>query len=458
MKTVKRKLALTIFISLVIASTHALCQSTSLVNFSHLNELMQEVRVEGRDVSIVHIYADYPEYKWTDAGDEGIACVDDGARAAVVYLRDYEIHRNPESLSRAKSLLRFVLTMETADGEFYNFINRDLTINRTGKTSLKSFGWWAGRAVWALSMGYRVLKVTDTLFAAELRMGVQKALPNVSRLLDNYGRTETIDGFKTTKWLLYESGSDATTELLLGLAEYYRATQDSIVAGYIRKLADGLMLMQDGDARSFPFGAHRSWRTMWHSWGNSQTCVLAYAGRLLDDSAMVASAEREASGFYSRLLIQGMLKEWDFTQPAKKVSYDQIAYDIRPMTLGLLRLFDATGQGLYLMMAGLSSSWLLGNNVLHQAMYDSTTGRCFDGIKDSTDLNRNSGAESTIEALYTFLEVQQYPLAAKYLCYRKTSERSTSDKLEATFRDEQGHQVSLILDLTSGSLEAQENR
>jgi len=90
--------------------------------------------------------------------------------------------------------------------------------------------------------------------------------------------------------------------------------------------------------------------------------------------------------------------------PAAWSEYEQIAYGVRPMAVGLLRLFEATGDRDYLLMAGLAASWLAGNNPAGQAMYDPATGRCYDGIRDSLTLNLNSGAESTIEALYTLLE------------------------------------------------------
>jgi len=115
--------------------------------------------------------------------------------------------------------------------------------------------------------------------------------------------------------LVYDSGADVSSELLLGLIEYYRVTHDSRVREYIKKLADGLMMMQDGDAATFPYGLHRSWETMWHMWGNGQTQALAIAGLLLNDSAMIQSGEREAQGFYSRLLIQGYMKELDIAHP-----------------------------------------------------------------------------------------------------------------------------------------------
>src|SRR5512141_1440642 len=129
----------------------------SLVNLAHLDHLTQSIRFEGEEVGIVHIYADYPRYAWTDAGDEGIACVDDVARASVVYLHQSVSRHDSTSLARARSLLKFIMLMQTRDGEFYNFIRSDYSVNREGRTSVKSFGWWAGRALWALSFGSRVL-------------------------------------------------------------------------------------------------------------------------------------------------------------------------------------------------------------------------------------------------------------------------------------------------------------
>ena len=282
---------------LAVATAFGQAQKSSPVNFAHLRHLTQEVVLNGDPVSIVHVYANYPDYDWVeaaDSGQEGIACVDDAARAAVVYLRSFELQHDTASLSAARSLLRFVMSMETEDGNFYNFIRRDLTINRDGKTSFKSFGWWGGRGVWAMSLGYRLTKDADARFAGELRKCIERSLPHVEKLLDHYGQTKTESGFKLPTWLLYESGSDATTELLLGLVEFYQATHDKRVKAYIEKLADGLMVMQDGDIRTFPFGAHRSWETMWHSWGNSQSYVLAYAGRVLGDKKMIASARMES--------------------------------------------------------------------------------------------------------------------------------------------------------------------
>jgi hypothetical protein len=95
--------------------------------------------------------------------------------------------------------------------------------------------------------------------------------------------------------------------------------------------------------------------------------------------------------------------------------FPQISYGIRCMSLGLLRLYGATGSGDYAKLAGLAASWLMGNNVAKTLMYDPNTGRCFDGIVDSININYNAGAESTIEALLTVLNIANHSIARRYL-------------------------------------------
>ena len=429
--------------------------SSSLVNFHHLEHLTEKINFFGEEVSVVHVYANYPGYEWVGAkesGPEGIACVDDAARAAVLYLRDFELRGDQTSLAKARSLLKFVTKMQTEDGQFFNFIFVDHSINREGKTSYKSFGWWAARGVWAMATGYRVMKNVDPVFAAALKSGVERALPYVKKLLETYGDTKIIGSYRIPCWLLYESGADVVSELLLGLSEYYADTHDEQVKGFIEQLAAGVMLMQDGDERTFPFGLHRSWKTIWHMWGNGQTQALACAGRVLSDSTMIASAEREARGFYSRLLMNGFFKEMDVGHPDVKVQFEQIAYGVRPMAVGLIRLYEATSNVEYLTMAALAASWFFDNNVMGKPIYDLTTGRCYDGIRDSATMNKNSGAESTIEALYTLIELEQYPQAMKYLTYHRIRSGSTPQYVYGLFKDNSDNQLTLAIDLKTKTL------
>ena len=83
-----------------------------------------------------------------------------------------------------------------------------------------------------------------------------------------------------------------------------------------------------------------------------------------------------------------------------------------------MALFRATGDEKYARYGGLAASWLFGNNMAGVQMYDPATGRVFDGINGPTEwrVNRNSGAESTIEGLLSLQVVNDVP-AARDLLY-----------------------------------------
>ena len=62
-----------------------------------------------------------------------------------------------------------------------------------------------------------------------------------------------------------------------------------------------------------------------------------------------------------------------------------------------------------------AASWFTGNNVAGETMYASQTGRGYDGISGPNAVNKNAGAESTIEALFTVLEMERIPDARTWM-------------------------------------------
>jgi len=127
-----------------------------------------------------------------------------------------------------------------------------------------------------------------------------------------------------------------------------------------------------------------------------------------------ASAKAEADSYFARWLVDGPWHYLDYAT-GQPQPYEQIAYDVRTIAVGLTDLFGATGDARYAVMAGLAASWFTGNNAPGVAMYDPASGRGYDGINAPTTVNRNSGAESTVEALMTFQEVNRHPEARAWL-------------------------------------------
>lgn len=411
------------------------------VNLAHLNFLVEDVKIAGQPMAIIHIYSEAPKYEWVDASGEGIACVDDAARAAVVYLEDYELTRDKQSLDKAYRLLNFTLYMQAEDGEFYNFIyDREGTINKNGITSYKTSGWWAVRAGWALAAGIRVLKDEDETYTARLEESFLRLSEVWSAdVAAMYGKFSQVNGVNVPAWLITD-GADVTSVALLALLEYDRATGGSHAPtrDLIAKLAEGLSLFQYGDHRNYPFGLHPGSVAApfaWHAWGSTQTFVLAQAGAQLGKQEWISSARREADAYFSRLTAGQMVNEWGVLP----LPYSQIAYGINSIAQGYLALARATQDDTYGKLAGLTVGWLYGNNAAGFAMYDPATGRGYDGLQGSSTfrINLNSGAESTIEALMALQAVQKDPIALQYLHHKPAEEGSLSwQVLEAELADQ----------------------
>ena len=395
------------------------------VNLAHLNFLVEDVDIAGQPMAITHIYSEYPRYEWVDASGEGIACVDDASRAALVYLSDYESTGDSASLDKARRLLNFVLYMQAEDGQFYNFIlDRKGTINQTGNTSFKSSGWWAARGARALGAGYRVFRSVDPDYASKLDQAFRRIRDVWAGEVEaNYGKYNPVHGVQAPAWLIGDGG-DVTSIAVLALLEVDRATggQDVATRDLLAKLSEGLAVYQAGDDRNYPFGWHPDSATSpfsWHAWGSTQSFALAQAGQQLSRPDWIASAQREADTFYARLLAGEMVGEWGVLPD----EFPQIAYGVNSVVQALLALHQATGDDTYGKLAGIAGGWFYGNNAAGFPMYDPATGRGYDGLlgPSSFRVNQNAGAESTIEALMAVQAMDKDPVASRYLLYKSES-------------------------------------
>ncbi len=397
-----------------------------IINLAHLDHLCQDICFAGDSVTVVAIYADYPDYQPVPARGEGAACLDDAARAAVVYMRYIERFEAPQLLKRVKKLLKFVMAMQAEDGEFYNFIDPNFKINRYGKTSEKSFQFWAARAYWALGYGVGFFKRWDTDFARVLENQFLMIKKPLSKIMEQYGKYDIKNNRKYPVWLVNGSAADATSELLLGLIAYLEDHEDAELIEWTQRLAEGIGEMQAGENSGYP-GAFLSWIEVWHAWGNSQSQVMASLGHRLEKKVWIDAAEREANDFYRLLLDLCWIHEIDF-QTHRIERYPQITYDVRPVVSSLVTLAKVTGKRQYGELAGLSAAWLFGRNQAGQWMYDPDTGRAYDGIDSGGKINLNSGAESTIEAILCLLEVSgQRDAANTLLDWMESADQSNSN-------------------------------
>ncbi|HLA13544.1 MAG TPA: sugar ABC transporter substrate-binding protein [Gemmatimonadaceae bacterium] len=386
------------------------------IRLDHLRSLGLDAVVKGRPVRVVALYAEAPDYRPAASpardGYEGIASLDDAARAAVVYLRAYESTGDTVARREALGLLAFVVAMEEGDGEFVNFIDASGRLNRNAISSRKSMSYWAARSIWALGEAVRVLGRGDTL--GHIRPVLDRAVTRMAREIDA-GR-------------LIGGSATATSEALLGLLALQRAEPTPRVAALAERTAALLVPLSRGSVRSPPWGARTDQPgAEWHAWGTRSTAALAEAAVVLDRPEFADAARREADGLWGRFLLAGQAAS-TITSGDTSKWFPQIAYGVGPIVEGYLALADATGDRRYRTFAGLTAAWFVGANPAGVNMYDEKTGRTFDGIDGPSPIrvNRNSGAESTIEALLALQRVTADPEAARYLRYRPAGQLASS--------------------------------
>ena len=81
--------------------------------------------------------------------------------------------------------------------------------------------------------------------------------------------------------------------------------------------------------------------------------------------------------------------------------------DVAYTILALPLFYELFHDEKYLRKMAQSFSWFLGNNHLHQIIYNPCTGGCYDGLEEK-NVNLNQGAESTLSYLLARLVIEGY--------------------------------------------------
>ncbi len=343
----------------------------------HLWRLTSSFPSEDQRIAYVHIYA-HPFGPAPDAplaliaanesGFEGIACVDDVARAALLALQVYEHAGSADALRLARAWLGFVAYMQDPDGRVTNFIVDEAgTRNRTGPTSYTGGAWWTARALWALATAW--LLTGEAPYLGRFR---QAHLAPTGDL-----KVQSVQA--------------------LALMEVYRRRPRTALRRRILALCDAIVASGPGYFRDRPGRAQVA------LWGYHQLLAVARAGRLFARPDYVAACASTVRTLVRPVIAEGFYHVYPGQQD------QQCAYSMSPLATGLEELYRVTHRGAYRDLALRCAAWLDGANLCGRPLYDARSGRCGDGIAQGA-ASPNCGAESAIEA--GFIEMARRRLLA----------------------------------------------
>ncbi len=344
------------------------------INLEHLQSMTDETGM------LQHAAFSVPRY------DDGY-CVDDNARALLLtaLVEEAGVEDAKPVRALASRYLAFVAhAFDAGKGRFRNFMSYSRTwVDERGSEDSH------GRTVWALG----------TVIGRSGQPGTQ----SLSRELF-HAALPAVERFTSPRSWAYA---------LLGIDAYLGAFQgDRNVESFRRVLSHRLRdLFRAASRPEWP------WFEDSVTYCNARLSqALIVSGCRMEDGEMLTaglrslewltSIQRSDEGYFAPIGSNGF-----YTRNQPKATFDQQPVEACATVSACLGAQRATGDPRWAEHARRAFNWFLGQNQLHQALYDARTGGCRDGLHVDR-VNENQGAESTLSFLLALSEMRLADQAA----------------------------------------------
>jgi hypothetical protein len=303
--------------------------------------------------------------------------LDDNVRAFVVALQGHAHTGRGDLLELARRYLAFMVYAQREDGVFRNFAGYDRQwLEDSGSPDSN------GRALWAL--GYGVHHAPEAGMRDAAMWMFDRAKPQIDAL----------------------TSPRAVASAILGCAEAHAADRNA-----------GPMLEQIDRSAAYLAGlfqqvAHGEWQWFEQSltYGNATLPqAMLMAGALTGNMRYLDIGRRSLEFLIELVFTNGQLdligQDGWYEQGTEPASFDQQPIDAACMVEALLVAQRVLNEPRHGAQAQRALEWFYGRNRLGVALYDKTTGGCFDALI-AEGVNRNQGAESTLAQLSARLAIE----------------------------------------------------
>ncbi len=308
--------------------------------------------------------------------------IDDNARALVAMCMHYEKTGNKEDVICIRTYLNFIKFCQQPEGDFLNYVDTERRFTEQNSENLSDAN---GRAIWAL--GFLISK--SALLPKDLSVLaneiLQKALPFAEKMHSTRSMAFIIKGLYYSN---LEKKSAENTQL-------------------IKTLANRLVQMYHHESEP-----NWEWFESYLTYGNSilpEAMLCAY----LDTNDL--AYKKIAKSTFDFLLkctfnAKGIKvisnKTW-LHKGGEAAPHGEQPIDVAYTIMALSKFYNVFKSEDYLLKMTSAFNWFLGNNHLHQIIYNPCTGGCYDGLEEES-VNLNQGAESTVSYLMARLTIENY--------------------------------------------------
>jgi len=297
--------------------------------------------------------------------------LDDNARALIALCMVDENAGYPKYRKYIKLYLNFILFCLQSDGTLKNYVDKyGKFTSQNNDVSLEDSN---GRAIWAL--GYFIChgNVFYKLSMNAARKAIRLTFPILSKI----------------------QSPRSIAFAIKGLCCCFTKKPS-------RELYDGIRMLADKLAGLYLSATDECWK--WFE------AYLTYDNAVLPESLLCAynvtkneqykNIAKESFDFLlKKIFVDGQIKvisnnKW-LNKGESNTKYGEQPVDVAGTVIALSTFYDVFHDNEYIQKQKDAFSWFMGNNHLHQIIYNPVTGGCYDGLEEN-NINLNQGAESTV--------------------------------------------------------------
>lgn len=309
--------------------------------------------------------------------------LDDNARGLIAMCMHYKLTGDENDVSYIRKYLAFIKHCQQPGGNFLNYVDVDGKF--TDQNQITNLDDANGRAVWAL--GYLVSMIglvpSDIISKAETMMN--QSLRHMDAVHSTRAMAFAIKGIYD-----YNSGIKSKQNITL-----------------LKILADRLVQMYRHEANE-----SWAWFESYLTYANSTLPeAMLYAwlatGNTVYKDIAISSFQFLLSQIFNENGIEVISNKNWLVKGQEAAHFGEQPIDVAYTILALGKFYDVLKNEDYRNKMEIAFNWFLGNNRLHQIVYNPCTGGCYDGLEES-QVNLNQGAESTVSYLMARLTVGKY--------------------------------------------------
>ena len=332
--------------------------------------------------------------------------LDDNARALVAMCMNYEANGNKADLILISNYLNFIEHCMLPSGRFLNYVDKGKQF--TEQNDACNLDDANGRAIWALGFLIGLDSIIPEAMVTKATRLIKKSLKHIEEI-------------HSTRSIAFA---------IKGIYYYNKTNPSQDHVKLTEKLANRLERMFAHESES-----EWQWFESYLTYGNSilpEAMLCAYLTTDREDYKKIAKSSFDFllsntfTGSHIKLISnKSWLQKGSFSDEFGEQPID-VAYTI----LALAKFYNVFKEETYSNNMKIAFNWFLGNNHLHQIIYNPCTGGCYDGLED-THVNLNQGAESTVSYLMARLSIETQ-MKANYISKLKMNYVHTNINQQVT--------------------------